>query len=272
VAIALGSYTVAFALNTASFAALLAALAALRLPAVLRPGGDDGGTIWARIRTGARASRREPGVRAAIVAISVVALTASPFIALIPAMARVRHDGGSALTSIFVTSQGVGAVAGALLVPGLAHRIGQHRLLLAGLVALPAALVAYGLAPTPATASVALALVGATYICVFSGIGTVVQLRAPAVLRGRVISLYFLALGTFYPVGSTIQGPLADRFGLGSVTVGAALVLLLAVVLARALRPEWLRALDGPAAYPGPVGEGAGAGGEGVARLRSHEG
>jgi MFS family permease len=251
IAITLGSYTWAFALNTVSFGAMLAALAALALPH--RPPADGGGSIWARIRVGAHASRREPGVRAAILMISVVAVTASPFIALIPAMARVRHDGDSSLTSAFVTAQGIGAVAGAVVVPALAQRIGRHRLLMGGLVALPIALVLYGAAPTPATATLALVGVGATYICVFSGIGTVVQLRAPAHLRARVVSLYFFALGTLYPLGATLQGPIADRLGLGTVTIGAALAMLGFVVALRLLRPGPLRALDDVDAYPSPL-------------------
>ena len=251
VAISLGSYTTAFALNTISFGALLVALVFLRLPA--RPIADSEGSIWRRIRVGARAARQEPGVRAAILLISVVAVTASPFIALIPAMARVRHDGGSALTSAFVTAQGVGAVGGALVVPTLAERFGRHRVLMGGLVVLPVALVLYGLAPTPEWATVALVGVGATYICVFSGIGTVVQLRAPAHLRARVVSLYFLALGTLYPLGATVQGPIADRIGLGQMTVIGALAMLGVVALLRVLRPDRLRALDDVDVYPSPL-------------------
>jgi MFS family permease len=251
IAISLGSYTWAFAVNTLSFGAMLVALTLLRLPHTPPP--DSGGSMWRRIRVGARAARQEPGVSAAILLISVIALTASPFIALLPAMARVRFDGGSGLTSVFVTSQGIGAVAGALTVPALAQRIGRHRVLMAGLVALPGALVVYGLAPTPPLAAIALTVVGATYICVFSGIGTVVQLRAPAHLRARVVSLYFLALGVLYPVGATIQGPIADRVGLGAVTVGAALALLASVALLRAFRPERLLALDDVDAYPSPL-------------------
>ncbi|HLM63438.1 MAG TPA: MFS transporter [Acidimicrobiales bacterium] len=253
IAIALGSYTAAFALNTLSFGAMLAALAALRLPH--RPTPADEGSLWARIRVGARAARREPGVRAAILLISVVALTASPFIALLPAMARVRHDGGPGLTSVFVTAQGVGAVVGALAVPALAERVGRHRLLMAGFVALPVALALYGVAPSPGWATLALVGVGATYIAVFSGIGTVVQLRAPAHLRARVVSLYFLALGALYPLGATVQGPIADRVGLGPVTVGAAFALLGVVALLRSVRPDTLRALDDVDAYPGPLDE-----------------
>jgi hypothetical protein len=51
-----------------------------------------------------------------------------------------------------------------------------------------------------------------------------------------------------------VQGPIADRVGLGVVTAGAAVVLFAFVVLARGLRPAWLRALDDLDAYPGPAG------------------
>jgi len=244
IAIALGSYTAAFALNTLSFAAMLVALQLLRLQA--RAASTDTDGLWTRIRVGARAARAEPGVWSAIVMISVVALTASPFIALIPAMARVRFDGASSLTSWFVTAQGVGAVAGAFLLPVLADRVGRFRMLVVSLVLLPAALVLYGLAPTPLAAGLALVGVGATYMFVFSGIGTVVQLRAPAELRARVLSLYFLALGVLYPVGATVQGAIADQIGLAETTVLSGVVLVATVAVIRLVQPARLAALDDP--------------------------
>ncbi len=250
-AIYFGSYTTAFALNAVSFAAMLVALRLLRLEKRPKPTDDDG--LWTRIVVGARAAHAEPGVRSAILMISVVALTASPFIALIPAMARVRYDGASSLTSWFVTAQGVGAVVGAFLLPVLAARFGRYRMLLVSFVLLPAALVLYGLAPTPAAATVALVGVGGTYMFVFSGIGTVVQLRAPAALRARVLSFYFLALGVLYPIGAVVQGPLADRIGLGEMTILSGIALLGVVALLRLLRPERLAALDDPDIPPPPA-------------------
>ena len=240
-AIALGSYTAAFAVNALSFAVMLVALQALRLEA--RPKPTDNDPLWTRLRIGARAARDEPGVRSAILLISVVALTASPFIALIPAMARVRFGGDSSLTSQFVTAQGIGAVAGAIILPQLAERFGRYRMLLASFALLPGALVLYGVAPTALLATVALVAVGASYMFVFSGIGTVVQLRAPAELRARVLSFYFLALGVLYPVGATLQGPIADRIGLGVVTAGSGLALLGAIALLWLVRPQRLAAL-----------------------------
>lgn len=243
-AIGLGSYTVAFAVNALSFAAMLLALRALRLPR--REVVVDGTGLWARIRVGASAAWFEPGVRAAIVAVSLVALTASPFIALIPAMATVRFDGSPALTARFVTAQGVGAVLGALLLPALAERVGRFRMLLASFVLLPAALVLYGASPTPWAATAALALVGCTYMFAFSGLGTVVQLRAPAALRARVLSIYFLALGTLYPLGAAVQGPIADRIGIGVLTAASGLALLGGALALAALRPALVRAMADP--------------------------
>lgn len=248
VAIALGSYTAAFALNTASFAAMLVALQLLSLAARDHP--IDESRLLARIRVGARAARAEPGVRSAILMISVVALTASPFIALIPAMARVRFDGDDHLTSWFVTAQGVGAVIGAVTLPMLAARLGRYRMLRVSFLLLPGALVLYGLAPTPLAAGGALVGVGLTYMFVFSGIGTVVQLRAPAALRARVLSFYFLALGVLYPIGATLQGPIADRIGLGEMTALSGIALLGAVLLLTVLRPAHLAALDDPEVVP----------------------
>ena len=62
---------------------------------------------------GARTAMGEPGCRSAILLISVVAICASPFIALVPAMAieGLHHHsthGGATATSILVTAQGSG--------------------------------------------------------------------------------------------------------------------------------------------------------------------
>jgi predicted MFS family arabinose efflux permease len=94
----------------------------------------------------------------------------------------------------------------------------------------------------------ALLLVGLVYIGVLSGLSTVVQLRAPVEVRGRVLSLYLVALGVSYPIGSLVQGPLADRLGLAWTTAGTAILLAIALAVARVLRPQAFHALTDPSA------------------------
>ncbi len=245
-AIVLGSYTLAFALNAASFGAVVVALLLLRLPPPVARAERVG--LLGLIAEGARTALAERGCRSAVLLIGLVALLASPFIALVPAMAiQGLHLGqghrGAAGTSVLVSAQGVGAVVGALTLPSVARRIGRGRQLIVALFALPVLLTLYGLAPSLALSVLALVAVGGGYIGVLSGLNTVVQLRAPRAARARVLSFFMLALGTMYPIGAVLEGALSHLLGVRAVTVGAAA--LLAVVLAGlgALRPEVFGAL-----------------------------
>ncbi len=141
VVLAAGSYTLAFVLNAVSFGAVLVAVA-LGPGAAADPRRRDGG-LWRRIVAGARGAWAEPGCRAAILGIAAAALFLSPFIALIPAVAAKLFGEGEGATSVLITAQGVGAVAGALALPSLAQRFGRRRVLLVDLVVLPGLLVLY---------------------------------------------------------------------------------------------------------------------------------
>ena len=237
-----GSYTWAFTLNAVSYGAVVVALLMVRLQTPAR--SDDPARLWSRIVAGARGARAEPGCRTAILTIGVTALLLSPFIALIPAVAVKLFDGGKGATSLLIGAQGVGAVAGALSLASLARRFGHRRVLVANLLALPFLLAAYAAAPTLAAATVVLVAVGAGYVNVLSGLGTVVQLRAPEALRARILSLYMVALGTVYPLGAVLQGALGDRWGLRAVTAGGAVVYLVALVTAGLSRPDLVATLD----------------------------
>ena len=243
-----GSYTWAFALNAVSYGAVIVALLFVRLPPP--PPSDEPPGLRARIVAGMRGARAEPGCRTAILTIAVAALLLSPFIALIPAVTLKLFGKGEAATSLLIAAQGVGAVVGALSLASLARRYGRRRLLVANLVVLPFLLAGYAAAPTVTVAAVALLAVGAAYVGMLSGLGTVVQLRAPAALRGRILSLYMVALGTVYPLGAVVQGAVGDRFGLRTVTAAAAAVFLVVVVAAGLLRPDLVAALDDPPSGP----------------------
>ena len=243
------NYAFVFGINALSFGAVVVALLLVHLPKPLPVTGSV--RMFRRIVEGAQAARAEPGCRSAIGWIAVVALLASPFIALVPAMAKQYvHSVGIGLpliTALLVTAQGIGAVAGALALPGLAIRFGRLTMLRTALFTVPLLLCAYALAPSLPLALVAFVAVGAGYIFVLSGLNTVVQLRAPAAARGRILSIYMMALGLIYPVGALLQGLLADTHGIRTVTVAGALALLAVCVLAALLRPTAFANLADPA-------------------------
>ena len=244
VTVAAFGYGTAFVANAVSFLAVVVALAFVHLPA---PPGRVVGKLWENIRAGARATRDEPGIRAAIGLIAITALLASPFIALIPAVAHALTNGSkhqvASATAVLTTAQGVGAVLGALTVASLALRFGRARVLVVELVAVCVALIAYDVSPSLAVAVVALTVVGALYIGVLSGLSTVVQLQAPEAFRGRILSLFNVALGVVYPIGALAQGPIADAVGLPITTAAAASMLLVILGLVALFRPAVYGAL-----------------------------
>jgi hypothetical protein len=72
-------------------------------------------------------------------------------------------------------------------------------------------------------------------------INTLMQKRAPAVLRGRVISLYALAWSGFVPLGNLQAGAVAERFGAAAslwVGAGGIAATLVAVRILRPIPPE----------------------------------
>ncbi len=240
-AIVAGGYSWAFAINTASFFAVLIALGLVRLPAVARPPGSA--TLRRRLVEGGRATFASTEARLAVVLISIVALTASPFIALVPAMAVKAFASRASGTSVLVTAQGIGAVTGSLALTPLARRHGRRMVLLASLVAVAVSLCAYAAAPDLWLGAAALLLVGASYIGVLAGCNTIVQLYAPADLRGRMLGIYMMALGILYPVGALAQGAIADVTGVRAVTAGGAVLLL--IVVAGVLRKRVPTSLEG---------------------------
>ena len=93
-------------------------------------------------------------------------------------------------------------------------------------------------------------LVGACYLGALTTFTTVAQLRAPVELRGRVLAVHTSILGLLYPIGAVLQGRIADDIGLRRTTLGAAIILGLAMLAVRGLRPGLTRSLDEPPALP----------------------
>ena len=243
VVISIGGFAWAEAANAASFLAVVAVLLTLTLPG---PTGRRDEQLLRSIIDGFRFVRREHGLRVTAIAMVVNTALAAPFIALIPAMAENVLDTGKAGTSILVTAQGIGAVTMALALGALMQRWGARRVLVRVMAGLPPALALYAVAPSLATSALALLVVGAFYLGALSTFTTIAQLRAPPAIRGRVVAVYMVILGSLYPAGAIVQGKIADHVGLRATTFGAAAIMAGVLVVVRAVRPGITAPIDEP--------------------------
>ena len=122
----------------------------------------------------------------------------------LPVMASRALHAGAAGFGFMTAAMGVGAVAGGLLVAARG-RTGLRPLVLAA-TGFGVAMGLAALAPTLALELVVLALVGAASISFMSTGNSTLQLGAAPEMRGRVMSLWFVAFQGSTPVGGPIVG------------------------------------------------------------------
>lgn len=245
IVIAIGGYGWALGINTLSFLAPLIVVVIIHIPP---PAAKPTESLLRSMRDGFAFARQDPGLRVSLQFLAVAAFLAAPFIALVPAISdKVLHaETTSHGTAWLVTAQGLGAVVAGLSLGGLTTRYGIRNILLRLMLALPIALFLYAIAPTLWFAVPAIFVVGLVYLGVLASSTTVAQLRAPAAMRGRVLSLFLVVLGLLYPIGAALQGRLGDTFGLRRVTAIAAILYGVVVYGAWLVRPGFLDPLDAP--------------------------
>jgi MFS family permease len=203
-----------FALNAASFLAVLAALALMRT-SELYP--LDRGATRARgaraVREGLAFVRRQPQLRLIVGSTAVVALVGFNVRVLIPVLTSKTLHAGPRVLGLLFACFGLGALAGALVAAGAERP--RWRTQLGGLAGLGAAMVALGLLASTWADAALLALTGLCFTLWSTTSQSMLQLIAPDRFRGRVISLYLIAFAGLSPAGSLLSGWLADLGGTG---------------------------------------------------------
>lgn len=238
------AWTVAF--NAATFVVLAFAVSLLRTP--FRPHGDGGGTARERLVGGWRTLRTTPGCWHGVTLLVVFNLTVVPFMGLIPIYAKAVLGGGTGMAGTLASAQGIGAIVGGIVVTMLGARLSRSTLVKGLMVALPAGLTLYALAPTPGLAVAAAMLLGGCSSGMFVTVSAIVQRDAPDASRGRVMSIMQASMGVSYGIGLLFIGSLGDITNLRAAFVtGSVLVLIGFIAITRRSR-NWRRAVDGPTA------------------------
>jgi len=215
VLIATSGVGVCFLANAASFAAVLIALARIRAgdlhPAP--PAGREKG----QLRQGLRYVRDTPGLLVPLLMMALVGTLAYEFQVALPLLARVSLHGGAGTYGFLTAAMGIGAVAGGLVVAGLA-RTGLLPFTVAA-AGFAVAILAAAVIPSLPGELAALAVVGFFSTAFMTTGNTTLQLTADPQFRGRVMALWSVTFTGSTPVGGPIVGVIADdlgpRYGLG---------------------------------------------------------
>jgi MFS family permease len=224
---------VCFLVNAASFIAVVASLTLLDRSALAPspPSGRQPG----QLRAGVRYVRSNPELAVPLLMMALAGCLAYEFQVTLPVMARQGLHVGATGFGFMTAAMGLGAVAGGLLV-AMKGRTGLP-MLVAAASAFGVLLLLASAAPDLPVELVALALAGGASIAFMSGGNSTLQLASDPSMRGRVMSLWFVAFQGSTPIGAPIIGwviaQAGARAGLG---VGGVACLLVAALGLLALR------------------------------------
>jgi MFS family permease len=234
---------VCFLVNAATFVAVVASLVTLDRAAISAspPSAREPG----QLREGLRYVRRTPQLGVPLLMMALAGAMAYEFQVTLPVMARQGLHVGATGFGLMTAAMGVGAVVGGLFVAARG-RTGLPTLVMAA-ASFGVVLLFACVAPTLPVELFALALAGGASISFMSTGNSTLQLAAAPNMRGRVMSLWFVAFQGSTPIGGPIVGWVmanaGARAGLGLGAVSCLAVALLGLLALRRLTPGPLRPL-----------------------------
>ena len=229
----------AFFLNGVSFMLVLGALVLIHPRSVQLD--ESAGRVMQHFREAVRYVRARSALLLPVITIAVVSFFGSSVVQLAPAFADDVFGVGKSGYGFLVSSFGLGAIAGSLLVALWADRFRRSRVAIAGLFLYSAGELLFAVAPEYALGIAGMVTMGAAYILVATALNTSVQARVDEAHRGRAMSIYLMGLLAGVPLGALVQGKLADVIGLRATviaaTIGLVVCSVIGIVRAHAFRP-----------------------------------
>ena len=231
IAIAAGGLAFGFWANALALVAVALVIARLPIPST-RAAGRIQAAMWGDLQDGVRLVSRDRQLGTLIALAGVPALFVLPYLTFLPVYARDILMIGAPGLGVLTGSIGLGALAGALLVATRRPSGGSGRLVLAGLGCIALSLFVFATSRSVPLSMFALAILGASQVAYYSTTNTLLQVRVPARMRGRVHSLYVLTSIGLLPIGNLVTGAIAERTGVPAVLATGAIVTLVVGALA----------------------------------------
>ena len=223
-----------FAINAASFFAVLAGLLMMRATDMFPlDRGETRPKMLAAIREGLEYMWRSPQVKLVLAITMVVSATGFNFRVLLPVLASTTLHSDAQVFGVLFACFGAGALIGALGSAAMGRA--SWTALILGSAGFSGAMLLLAPVHNVAIAAVLLFVIGFCFSTWTANSQSILQMDAPDRLRGRVLSLYLFAFAGLSPIGGLLAGWLADVGGteLAFAVAGAAGLTVTALAVAQ---------------------------------------
>ena len=222
--VAVAGAAAAFAVNAASYVALIAVLARWRPPRNTQTLPRE--SLGVAMAAGIRYVAMSPAIRKVLLRSAVFGAGAGGLMALMPLVAKVLLHGGPLVYGLMLGAFGVGAVAGAIAAARLRRSFSTETIVRWACIAFAIAAVVAALSTRLPATMAGLMLAGAGWVLSLATFNVAVQLSAPRWVVARSLSLYQMAAFGGMAAGSWLWGVVAERGSIIFSLLACAAVLL----------------------------------------------
>ena len=200
-----------YGVDVLSYAFVIAALLWWKRPATHRDALSE--RFPGAFRAGLRYARASRELHVILLRAFLFFAMASSVWALLPLVARQLLNGGPGFYGVLLGAVGVGAIAGAVVIPRLRVYLSADGLLLTSALITSAVMVLLSLAPPKWLAVSSLLILGAAWITALTTLNGVAQAILPNWVRGRSLAVYLTVFNGALAAGSLAWGGVAQGIG-----------------------------------------------------------
>jgi MFS family permease len=223
-----------FFANSVSYIAVIAGLLLMKVPPRAR--ALESVSPFEHIAEGFRFVRHAGPIRALLLLVGLVSLVAMPYAVLMPVFAAKILHGNARTLGILMTSAGLGALIGALMLASRRGVKGLSRIVSIACAAFGLALILFSFSHWWILSAVLLIPVGFSVMTQMGSTNTLIQSMVPDRLRGRTMAVYSMMFLGVAPFGALLSGWSADRIGAPhTLAIGGVIAILGAIAFARHL-------------------------------------
>jgi MFS family permease len=218
-----------FALNAASFGAVIVALLLTRMDS--QPRSPEREQMIGAMAAAIRYVRYARPMRAVLIRAAVHVYAAVAPVALLPVMIRGRGWTGSDY-GLLMGCYGLGAILIAIFVlPRWRARFSFDRVVFGAAIAAAVATIGLAFAPGRVGMGAAMMLAGASWMAALNTFSLAAQSAFPNWVRARSSAIYLVAVQGAFGVGALLWGRLTAEFGYMPVLSAAAVLMLMSTTL-----------------------------------------
>jgi MFS family permease len=245
IVIAAAGLTWAYAVDVATFVAMIAAVWAIAAPPV--PEIDPGASFLAAVRDGVRFAARSGELMGSF-AIDILAMTFGMPRALFPALALTVYHAGPEGVGILYAAVSAGAVVAAFSTGWMTHVRRLGRIVVVAVAVWGVGIALLGLTSELWLGAACLLVAGAADSVSAVCRSTILQTATPDHMRGRMSAIFTLVVAGGPRLGDLESGTVAAAAGTQLSVVSGGVVCILGIVPVMAAFPAFWRYGDEPAA------------------------